>query len=151
MRPIATTTRLATIALAAVAALITLAPAAFADHDHGRGHAWGRRDRQYWAQPVFAAPPAWTACAPRYVVYRPQRVAIVRPAPYVRIGGRIGQVDVSAVFGPHANYTSYDYGCNFCDAHFSSFGAYEDHVEHCAYRPANVRIVVRSWDDDCDR
>jgi hypothetical protein len=141
--------RTTTIALAAAAALLTLAPAAFADHDHGhgRGNAWGhRRYRAYYAQPVYAVPPP-APCAPRYVVYRPQRVLVVRPAPYVRIGGHFGQVDISAIFGPRRSYATYDYGCNFCDAHFGSFEAYENHVEHCPYRPANVRIDVRAWGD----
>jgi hypothetical protein len=91
--------------------------------------------------------PTYVRCAPRYVTYRPQRVVIVRPAPYVRIGGVFGSVGISAVFGPRRHYSSYDYGCNFCDAHFSSYGAYESHVQSCAYRPADVRIQCQNWDD----
>jgi hypothetical protein len=79
--------------LALAGALLTLAPAAFA---HGHGHAYGHRDR--------------------YVVYCPQRVLIVRPQPYVVrsgisgvIGGQFGPVNISAVFGPHARYSSYRY------------------------------------------
>jgi hypothetical protein len=134
------------ISLAATAAtLMTLAPAAFADHGHGRGHAYGHR-RYYPVacapQPVYYAAPA---CAPRYVVYRPARVLVVRPAPYVQVGTRIGPVDISAIFGSHQRY---EYGCNFCDAHFSTFGAYEDHVEHCGYAPSNVHIQVQAWGDN---
>ena len=131
--------------LALAGALLTLAPAAFA---HGHGH----RGRYV----AYCPPPVvYRECAPRYVVYRPSRVLIVRPQPYVVrsgisgvIGGQFGPVSVSAVFGPHARYSSYQYGCNFCDARFSSFGGYENHVERCGYRPANVRLEVHAWGDD---
>jgi hypothetical protein len=139
--------------LALAGALLTLAPAAFA-HGNGHGHAYGHRGRYVaWCPPP--PPVVYRECAPRYVVYRPSRVLIVRPQPYVVqsgisgvIGGQFGPVNISAVFGPHARYSSYRYGCNFCDANFVSFGAYENHVERCGYRPANVRIEAHAWGDD---
>jgi hypothetical protein len=91
--------------------------------------------------------PRFVACAPRFVSYRPNRIVIVRPAPYVRIGGVFGAVGISAILGPQRVYSDYDYGCNFCDAHFSSYGSYEDHVLNCPYRPADVQIQCRNWDD----
>ena len=149
------------LALATAALLLTLAPEAFAKgghgNGHGRGNAYGHRrgcdvayapycaaPRQVAYAPVYAAPP----CAPRYVVYRPQRVLVVQPTPYIQVGTHIGPVDISAVFGPNRYASRYEYGCNFCDAHFSSFGAYENHVEHCGYAPSNVHIEVHAWGDN---
>jgi len=139
-------------------ALALCASAASADPGHGRGHGqWKhQRYREVYVQsapvyvqpaPVYVqAPPpvVYRECAPRYVTYYPQRVMVVRPTPFVRVGAQFGSVSISAVLGGHQRY---DYGCNFCDAHFSSYGAYENHVHNCAYRPANTRIECRQWDD----
>jgi hypothetical protein len=38
------------------------------------------------------------------------------------------------------------YGCNFCDARFHSFHAYEAHVEHCGHAPDGFRVVAQNWD-----
>ncbi|MEP7028161.1 MAG: hypothetical protein ABI960_06160 [Candidatus Eisenbacteria bacterium] len=144
--------QLSTLALAAVAALLLLAPPAFAGRGHGRGHGHGKYDRRivfvpapraYYARPDFAPAP----CEPRYVTYRPSRVLIVRPAPFVRIGGRVGAVDISAVFGPRRQYANYEYGCNFCDAHYATYRGYSNHVVGCSHRPADVRIQARAWGD----
>ena len=153
----------------AVAACLVIASPAFAGNGngHGRGHGRGHAkkhhacaprqqvyyqpQRVYYApQPVYVqpAPVVYQACAPRYVVYRPQHVAVVRPTPYVHIGARIGAVDINAVFGGDQGWSDYDYGCNFCEAHFSSYGGWENHVHDCAYRPANTRIECRRWDRD---
>ena len=144
------------IVVAAVAACVLLAAPAFAGNGHGHGH--GRykhkkhkRVHAYYApQPVYVqpAPVVYQACAPRYVVYRPQHVAVVRPAPYVHIGARIGAVDINAVLGGGQGWSDYDYGCNFCEAHYSSYGGWENHVRACDYRPANTRIECRRWDRD---
>jgi len=144
-----------------LAAGLVLASPAFAGHGngHGRGH-YKKCKRSYCAapqqvyyapQPVYYAPQpvVYQACAPRYVVYEPQHVAVVRPTPFVHIGARIGAVDISAVFGGNGGgWSNYDYGCNFCDAHFASYGGWENHVHNCAYRPANTRIECRRWDRD---
>ena len=149
----------------ALAACLVLASPAFAGHGNGKGH--GRykkhkhasycapRQHAYYApvyapQPVYVqpAPVVYRACAPRYVVYQPQHVAVVRPTPYVHVGARIGAVDISAVFGGGGGWSNYDYGCNFCEAHFSSYGGWENHVHNCAYRPADTRIECRRWDRD---
>jgi hypothetical protein len=152
-----------------LAAGLVLATPAFAGHGNGHGHGHGRGhdkhsscgSQAYYApQPVYYAPqpvyyarpvyaqPAYRACAPRYVVYEPQHVAVVRPTPFVHIGARIGAVDINAVFGNGGGWSNYDYGCNFCDAHFSTYGGWENHVHNCAYRPANTRIECRRWDRD---
>jgi hypothetical protein len=89
----------------------------------------------------------YEACAPRYVTYRPQHVILVRPAPYVRVGAHIGSIDISAIFGPKRRYSSYDYGCNFCEAHFTSYGGYESHVRSCDHRPQGSRIECEDWDE----
>jgi hypothetical protein len=89
----------------------------------------------------------YEACAPRYVTYRPQRVILVRPAPYVRVGAHIGSIDISAIFGPKRRYSHYDYGCNFCEAHFTSYGGYEGHVRSCEHRPHGSRIECEDWDE----
>jgi len=145
-----------------LAALSVCVTAASADSWHGKGR--GKKHKRYVAyypqqvvyrsRPVYVqpapvyvqpAPVVYRACAPRYVTYYPEQVAVVRPTPFVRVGAQIGAVSISALFGGHRQY---DYGCNFCDAHFSSYGAYENHVHNCAYRPSNVRIECRQWDDD---
>ena len=150
-----------------LAALSLCVTAASADSWHGRGHGHGKKNKRYVAyEPVYRsravyvqpapvcvqpapvyvqAAPVYQACAPRYVTYYPEQVAVVRPTPFVHIGAQLGAVSISALFGGHRQY---DYGCNFCDAHFSSYGAYENHVHNCAYRPSNVRIECRQWDDD---
>jgi hypothetical protein len=148
----------------AVAACLVIASPAFAGHGNGNGHGHGRghskKHKRYasycaprqhvYYEPVYVqpAPVVYRACAPRYVVYRPQHVAVVRPAPYVHVGARIGAVDISAVFGGGGGWSNYDYGCNFCEAHYSSYGGWENHVQSCRYRPANTRIECRRWDRD---
>jgi len=146
MRLIDRSTRTITT-LALALGLLTLASAAFA-HGHGRGHAYGHRGYYRVAcapRPVYYAAPA---CEPRSVVYRPSRVLIVRPTPYVTVGTRIGPVDISAIFGPNRYASRYEYGCNFCDAHFRSFDGYENHVEQCEHRPSNVHLEVHAWGDN---
>jgi hypothetical protein len=157
----------ALVALTAVVALSLVASAADAAGP-GRGRSKHKRKHkrhhervvvrhERWREPrhvvvsrpvrVVRAEPAWAACPPRYVSYRPQRVVVVRPAPYVRVGGRIGSVNISAIFGPRRQYSDYEYGCNFCEAHFGSFAAYDSHVHGCSHRPQDVRIQARHWDD----
>lgn len=154
--------RLGLIAITALATVSILATGADAGNGNGRkkwknrGYSNGVRYEQRWREPravvvsrpvrVVGAAPVYAACAPRYVSYRSPRVMVVRPAPYVQVGARIGSVNIAAIFGGrrHANY---DYGCNFCDAHFNSFDAYDSHVHSCAHRPRNVRIDARVWDD----
>ncbi|MGH7726411.1 MAG: hypothetical protein ACREOU_13370 [Candidatus Eiseniibacteriota bacterium] len=93
-------------------------------------------------------PVVYTEWQPRYVAYRPQRVVVVRPAPIVTVAGRIGGVNISAVFGPRATYDTYAYGCNFCDAHYGSWGDWRNHVAGCGHRPDDVQIVYERWSDN---
>ena len=157
------------VGAAVLVAAVAVSGIASADSWRGRGRGHWKHQRVsyrtevqcapapqvvYQPQPVYVQPAPrvvyapqpveYQACAPRYVTYYPQRVMVVRPAPFVQVGAQFGAISIGAVFGGHRQY---DYGCNFCDAHFSSFGAYENHVQHCAYRPANTRIECRRWDD----
>jgi hypothetical protein len=147
------------IVVSAIAALSILATGAEAGNGHGKKK-WKKHKSRHvyserWRAPrtvvverrVVRSAPVYAACAPRYVSYRSPRVVVVRPAPYVRVGARIGAVDIAAIFGPRRQYSRYDYGCNFCDAHFASFATYERHVHGCDHRPRNVTIQARVWDD----
>lgn len=126
----------------AAAALVTLAPAASAGHGNscGRGRGYGQR-RVTYVQPGYYARPVYAA--PRY-----QRVVVVRPTPYVRIGGRFGAVNIDAVFGPQRQYSSYQYGCNFCDSRFTTYEGYSNHVQSCPHRPSYCRVEARRWNID---
>jgi hypothetical protein len=144
------------VAIAALAALSIFATAADAGNGHGHGKRKKNKHRQVrweqrWEKPrhvVIRRPSrVYVAHAPRYVTYRPQRVVVVRPEPFVRVGGRIGSVHIGAIFGPRRQYSHYDYGCNFCDARFESFSRYDSHVHGCSHRPRNVVIQARVWDD----
>lgn len=163
MRSTTISSRLGLFALTALAALSILATAADAGNDRGRGHKKHKHRHgsdvcyvEHWreARHVVVRParrvhavPVYAACEPRYVSYRSPRVIVVRPAPYVRVGARIGSVDIGAVFGGRRQYSHYDYGCNFCESRYSSFSAYETHVQRCSHRPRNVVIQARVWDD----
>jgi hypothetical protein len=74
-------------------------------------------------------------------------VIVVRPAPYARVGVNFGRISISALLGGHRHWNDCDYGCNFCDAHFSSYGSYEAHVRSCEYRPRDCQIQCRQWDN----
>jgi len=146
------------VALSIVAALSLSGTVAQADRGHGHGHG---KHKQRWRstrvvevvrEPVvvervrYVEPVRYVAPV-RYVTYASPRVVVVRPTPYVHVGAQIGRVTIGAVFGPRATYADYDYGCNFCDARFNTFPAYDAHVHGCGYRPQNVQIVARGWDD----
>lgn len=154
----------------ALAVALSLVPGSDAwARDGGRGKHYKHRSRhqaaQHWHgrnacrvvhRPVVHRPyvrrVAYAACAPRYVHYQPRHVVVVRPTPFVTVAGRIGPVDVSAVFGPQARYDTYAYGCNFCDAHYGSWNAWQSHVSGCDHRPQDVQVVyehwnTRNWDD----
>jgi len=82
---------------------------------------------------------AWrTYCPPEYIYSR--HVIRVRPIRFV----------VAAMFGGVRFQGSYHdddclYGCNFCDARFSSYGAYYAHVQSCAHRPQGYRVQCSDW------
>ena len=166
MNPRITTYGRVLVALVAVSALSLSGTVAEAGNGHGHGksrhkhkvkHAryvsydeCGPREVVVVDRPAYVVrqAPVYEACAPRYVSSYSPRVVVVRPAPYVSVGARIGSVDIAAVFGPRRQYAQYEYGCNFCEAHFSTFAAYDVHVHGCDYRPHDVRIQARVWDDE---
>jgi len=83
---------------------------------------------------------AWrTYCPPEYVYSR--RIIRVRPIRFVVVAG-FGSV------GFHGGYygDDYVYGCNFCDARFSSYRSYHDHVGSCGHRPHGYRVECSDWD-----
>jgi hypothetical protein len=86
-----------------------------------------------------------------FVVHRP-RFVVVRPVPCwpaeygsgvsARIGVRTGGLNLDFGFRRHDPY----YGCNFCDAYFTSYSAWEDHVAGCSHGPSE-RVLCEPWDD----
>ncbi len=136
------------VALAIVAALSLPGTVAQADRGHGHGHGKHKHKHARYREVHVVSPARVVFAAPaRYVTYAEPRVVVVRPTPYVHVGARIGRVSIGAVFGPQPQYARYEYGCNFCDAHYSSFAAYDAHVHGCSHRPREVQIVARGWDD----
>jgi len=84
---------------------------------------------------------AWrTYCPPEYIYSR--HVIRVRPIRFV--------VAASGVIGGVRFRGSYHdddclYGCNFCDARFGSYGAYQAHVNSCTHRPRGYRVECSDW------
>jgi hypothetical protein len=105
-----------------------------------RERTWLRSGRGYRGRPASG----WRYySAPSY--YYPRHIIYVRPVRFF-ISARIGGVHVRA-----GNYGDYGdpcdiYGCNFCDAQFTSFDAYEHHMAHCPYAPRGYRVVASDWD-----
>lgn len=95
---------------------------------------------------VFLRP----ACVDRFVVRRP-RFVVVRPVPCwpaarpdgmrAHLGLNIGGVNLGVAFqrsDPH-------YGCNFCEAYFDSYGAWEAHVGSCRHA-GHARVICEPWE-----
>jgi len=151
------------VALVAVSALSLSGTVAEAGNGHGHGKHKNKHKNKHARYVRYEEPrqvvvverpvhvvhhaPVYTSCEPRYVSYYSPRAVVVRPAPYVQVGARIGSVDIAAVFGSRPRYVDYDYGCNFCEAHFNTYQAYDVHVHGCDYRPRDVQIQARMWDD----
>jgi hypothetical protein len=82
-------------------------------------------------------------CPPAY--YYPTHVVYVRPVRFfVAANFSIGGLGISAAYADPGPV----YGCNFCDARFSDYGDYENHVEHCPYAPAGYRVMAEEWDQN---
>lgn len=101
-----------------------------------RDRAWfgpGRyRSRPVYGWRYYAAP----------VYYYPRRIVYVHPIRFfVSADAVIGGV------GIHASYADPCpvYGCNFCDARFTSFHAYEVHVAHCPDAPRGYQVCPEDW------
>ena len=96
---------------------------------------WGR-----YAQPVYG----WRYYATPYYYY-PRHIIYVSPVRFfISAGAVIGGVHIHGTYSDPGEV----YGCNFCDAQFSSFHAYEDHVGHCPYAPDGYRVQVDDRDYD---
>jgi hypothetical protein len=98
------------------------------------GRGWG------YSRPVYG----WRYyVAPTY--YYPRRIVYVRPIRFfVSAGAVIGGVRINAAYADRGDI----HGCNFCDARFHSFHAYETHVERCPHGPDGYRVVAQEWDTD---
>jgi hypothetical protein len=99
---------------------------------HGPAH-WGPGTQvyRYYAYPTY---------------YYPTRTVYVRPVRFYLSAGAVTGSGVSFSIG----YASpaYVYGCNFCGAEFSTYGAYHTHVVGCAAHPAGYRVVTQDWGND---
>ena len=96
----------------------------------------GYRGRSYRAQRVYVRP----------VYFQRRHLVVVRPVRYfVGADFTIGGVRIGARFHDRDRYV---YGCNFCDARFATYGAYERHVHMCPDMPRGYRVDVSDWDDD---
>jgi hypothetical protein len=114
-------------------------------HTVYRGYPVYREYVSYRYAPAYAPAYGWRYyCAPRYdygahVIYV-QPVRFFVAADFV-----IGGVGISARYvdpGPV-------YGCNFCDARFGTYHAYEAHVEHdCGHLPHGYRVHADDWHDE---
>jgi len=103
-----------------------------------RERTWLRSDWGYRGRPAYG----WRYyCPPSY--YYPRHIIYVRPVRFfISAGATIGGVHVHGDYADPGDL----YGCNFCDAQFSSFDAYEDHLAHCSHAPRGYRVVVSDWD-----
>ena len=103
-----------------------------------RERTWLRSGWGYRGRPAYG----WTYyCPPSY--YYPRHIVYVRPVRFfISVGGVIGGAHVHGSYSDPGDI----YGCNFCDAEFSSYDAYEDHVAHCRYAPRGYRIITSDWD-----
>ncbi len=97
------------------------------------GPGWGYHGRPAYGWRYYRAP----------VYYYPQRTCYVRPLRFfISAGAVIGGVSVHAEYADPGDL----YGCNFCDARFTSYHAYEAHVAHCSHAPDGYRVVAHDWD-----
>lgn len=114
-------------------------------HTVYRGYPVYREYVSYRYAPAYAPAYGWRYyCAPRYVY--DTHVVYVQPVRFfVAADFMIGGVGISARYvdpGPV-------YGCNFCDARFGTYHAYETHVEHaCAHIPHGYRVYADDWHDE---
>ena len=99
---------------------------------------WMRSDRGYRGRPSYG----WRYyCRPSF--YHPRHIIYVRPVRFfISAGAVIGGVHVHGSYADPGDI----YGCNFCDAQFSSFHRYEAHVAHCSHAPSGYRVVAGDWD-----
>lgn len=96
----------------------------------------GYRGRSYRARRVWARP---------YYIER-QHLVVIRPVRYfVGASAIIGGLRINAQFHDNDRYL---YGCNFCDARFSSYDGYYSHVLRCDDRPRGYRLDVADWSND---
>ena len=139
------------IAIAASVLLAVPGPAQAGRRGNGHGHHGGRHGGHEARYVVVRHPrgvfvrPARAEC----FVVRRARVVRVRPVPYwpaaYGSGLTVGAgIDLGAVrLGLAFRRAEPLYGCNFCDAHFAAYGAWESHVRGCAPE----RVVCERWDE----
>ena len=93
---------------------------------------WGHRGRPVYGWRYYCPPSFYY---PRHIVYvRPVRL-------FISASATIGGVHVRGTYADGDEV----YGCNFCDAEFGGFDAYEDHVAHCSHAPRGYSVVASDW------
>jgi hypothetical protein len=101
-----------------------------------------RAPRSVIVRPVYTG--AFVINRPRFVVVRPVPVWVHRPSrSSVAVSVRFGKVVLAAATAERTPH----FGCNFCDAHFRRYGAWEQHVMSCAHWRSPVRVIAVPWDD----
>jgi hypothetical protein len=103
-----------------------------------------RAPRRVIVRPVLAD--AFVIRGPRYVVVRPIPVWVhrpYRPTAAARISARLGRVIFAVTMADRSPH----HGCNFCDAHFASYWAWEAHVTGCARWRGPTRVIAVPWDE----
>jgi hypothetical protein len=104
-----------------------------------RHRMWLRSDWGHRGRPVYG----WRYYCPPSFSYR-RHIVHVRPVRFfISAGAVIGGVHVRGTYSDPGDI----YGCNFCDARFTSFHRYEVHVAHCSDAPRGYRVVTSDWDD----
>ena len=114
-------------------------------HTAYQGYPVYREYVSYRYAPAYAPVYGWRYyCAPRY--HYPTHVIYVQPVRFfVAADFVIGGVGISARYADPGPV----YGCNFCDARFGDYYAYEHHVEgYCGHAPHGYRIHAEDWGDE---
>jgi len=103
-----------------------------------RDRVWVRSGWGYRGRPAYG----WRYYGRPYFYY-PQHVVYVHPVRFfISVGAVIGGAHVHGSYSDPGDI----YGCNFCDAEFSSYDAWDAHVAHCRYAPDGYRVITSDWD-----
>ncbi len=153
--------------VAALLAVLAFASSADARRGDNPGHGWGRgRNGGYPAGPMHGyayrtRPLHYVAVRrPRFYVYRPiwreafvverPRYVMVRPLPcwpaYGGVSARIGVRTPGLALNLGLDSARPLYGCDFCEACFTGYTAWERHVQSGPCGPGG-RVLCEPWDE----